>query len=342
MGSFEKVDYVEKRLFPFDEYREIIMKNRVKLIVCYYGTLPTEFSLWLSSCKNNPDFDFLIVTDTEVFNIPSNVSVLNISIEEVKKRFSTACGLNVILSKPYKLCDFKPLYGKAFTDELKGYDFWGHCDIDVVWGDIKKFITDDILNKYDRIGTYGHFTLYRNCARMNDLYQEKGSAFPYQTVFTSPHNYNFDEMYGMNLICKKKNIAWFNIKHDCFLDKLPGKVLAFHNTPNFRGQTVLWKDGKIYQFYEIEQLENKEEKMYYHFSGMHYTLEKVSDCIWFNAQGCWNTKTSIESSWDGEIDTNKARLTDMRNKYKSYNFTQKYIAIRQRIVKKLLDIRFRK
>lgn len=136
MGSFEKVDYVEKRLFPFDEYREIIMKNRVKLIVCYYGTLPTEFSLWLSSCKNNPDFDFLIVTDTEVFNIPSNVSVLNISIEEVKKRFSTACGLNVILSKPYKLCDFRPLYGKAFTDELKGYDFWGHCDIDVVWGEI--------------------------------------------------------------------------------------------------------------------------------------------------------------------------------------------------------------
>lgn len=318
------------------------MKNKVRLIICYYGTLPTEFNLWLNSCKNNPDFDFLMVTDIKIQNSFPNISILNISMKELEKRFSKACGLNVVLSKPYKLCDFRPLYGKTFADELKGYDFWGHCDIDVIWGDIKKFITDEMLEKYDRIGTYGHFTLYRNCVHMNNLYMKKGSAFSYKTVFTSQYNYNFDELYGINLICKKNHIAWLNIEHSYFLDKLPGNVLTFYKTSNLYGQLVLWENEKIYQFYEDKQLEYKKEKMYYHFSGTHYAVEHISKCLWFDAKRCWEIKPSVENFCNEIIKPSKIRLADMKTKIKSYNYIQKYIAFRQRIVKQLSDIQIRK
>ena len=34
---------------------------------------------------------------------------------------------------------------------MVGYDFWGHCDMDLIWGDIRNFITEDVLSKYDKI-----------------------------------------------------------------------------------------------------------------------------------------------------------------------------------------------
>ena len=45
--------------------------------------------------------------------------------------------MQVTLDRPYKLCDFKPAYGFIFGEYLKEYDYWGHCDIDIVWGDLR-------------------------------------------------------------------------------------------------------------------------------------------------------------------------------------------------------------
>ena len=49
------------------------------------------------------------------------------------------------------------------------YDFWGYCDIDLIFGNIRKFITDDILDKYDKILSRGHFTLFRNKDSINTI-----------------------------------------------------------------------------------------------------------------------------------------------------------------------------
>ena len=39
------------------------MVNRICLIVCYFGTFPDMFEVWVQSCKKNPEFDFFIFTD---------------------------------------------------------------------------------------------------------------------------------------------------------------------------------------------------------------------------------------------------------------------------------------
>ena len=189
--------------------------NRIKLIVCYYGKFPEWMNVWLKSCELNSNIDFMIVTDIKLGELPSNVTILNIGFNELKKHFSNVLGFEVSLETPYKLCDYKPVYGKAFQKELDGYEFWGCCDIDLIWGNISKFITNEILDKYDLIGKYGHLMIYRNNEKMNNLFMQKGGTFQYKTVFINDNNYSFDEMSGMDLIAHRKQVKQYkNLKKE--------------------------------------------------------------------------------------------------------------------------------
>ena len=38
--------------------------------------------------------------------------------------------------KAYKLCGCKPFYGVIHKEELRGYDYWGFGDIDLIYGDL--------------------------------------------------------------------------------------------------------------------------------------------------------------------------------------------------------------
>ena len=77
----------------------------------------------------------------------------------------------ISLNSPYKLCDFRPAYGDIFQEELQDYDFWGYCDTDLIFGDICKYLTTNILKEYDKIFEYGHLTIFKNNNRMRNLYK---------------------------------------------------------------------------------------------------------------------------------------------------------------------------
>ncbi len=59
----------------------------------------------------------------------------------------------VSIPRPYKLVDFRPAFGELFSEYLLQYDFWGHCDLDVIFGDIRAFVTNDITLNYDKLLT---------------------------------------------------------------------------------------------------------------------------------------------------------------------------------------------
>jgi hypothetical protein len=110
---------------------------------------------------------------------------------------SQKLGLEINLFDGYKLCDFKPTYGVVFEDYLNHYDFWGYCDIDVIWGRISRFITEEILNTYDIVTTKtaylaGHFTLYRNSGIARDLFR---CTDDYKIILADKENkyFAFDE-----------------------------------------------------------------------------------------------------------------------------------------------------
>jgi hypothetical protein len=67
----------------------------------------------------------------------------------------------------YKFCELKPMRGFLFEEEIQGYDFFGYGDIDLIYGNIRKFCTDSILEKINVYSTHtwcisGHFALIRN------------------------------------------------------------------------------------------------------------------------------------------------------------------------------------
>jgi hypothetical protein len=171
--------------------------NRIALIVCYIGSFPRYFRYSTDSAARNSDVDFYIFSDqVSQPEISGNIKILPLTLESFSSLASLKLGLNVSLSYGYKLCDFKPAYGVIFEDYLKPYDFWGYCDIDVIWGKINCFITEDILENFDIITTLethlaGHFTLYRNNETTLNLFRYTDD---YKKIFTDgTTNYHFDE-----------------------------------------------------------------------------------------------------------------------------------------------------
>jgi hypothetical protein len=172
-------------------------QKSIALIVCYYGKLPWYFNYFVHSCRYNPTVDFFIVTDDTAWKqqLPPNVTIIYKTLNEVNQLASQRLGLPIEITNPYKLCDFKPAYGLIFADLVNGYDFWGHCDIDLIFGNIRDFITDELLETYELISVRhdwlsGCFLLYKNCDKMNRLFSHSKD---HQKVFCSDRHYCFDE-----------------------------------------------------------------------------------------------------------------------------------------------------
>lgn len=170
-------------------------------VIPYFGYFNNYFQLFLNSCKYNPDYDWIIFTDDKTkYDYPDNVIVHYITFDEIKKYIQNKFDFPIALNYPYKFCDLRPMYGYIFSDYLKKYPFWGHCDVDLIFGNIDEFITDEIRAKYDRIGVLGHFTLYRNEERVNKAFMlPLDGKLRYKEILTTNHNFSFDEEYNASI-----------------------------------------------------------------------------------------------------------------------------------------------
>ncbi len=172
-------------------------RERLVLIACYMGKLPWYFNYFVHSCRFNPTVDFYFVGDN--FNsrkeFPDNVHVVQCTLSEFSSLASDRLGFSVDIKHPYKLCDFKPTYGLLFSELLVNYDFWGYADIDIIFGNIRNFITEDILQGHDLISVRhdfltGYFQLFRNSEKMKELFRRSKD---YKMVLQSDRHFCFDE-----------------------------------------------------------------------------------------------------------------------------------------------------
>jgi hypothetical protein len=168
----------------------------VCLVACYFGSLPGWIEYYLKSCASNPTIDFLLFSDCEDFpNVPPNVHVVPLQRGEFNHLASRKLGFEILLSHPRKLCDFKPLYGYLFEEYLTGYDYWGYTDLDVIYGDLRRYLAAANLVAYDVFTTrreflVGHLTLFRNTAELRHLYE---CSRDFQQVLIAPQVQSFDE-----------------------------------------------------------------------------------------------------------------------------------------------------
>ena len=262
--------------------------NRICIIACYFGELPEYFEIWKYSCKYNKDIDFLLVTDNDIEIKDKNIKVLNMKLEDLCNLAEKKLEMKISISNPYKLCDFKPVYGKILEDYINQYEFWGVCDIDQVFGRISDFLTDDILNKYDKIQNVGHLTIYRNNKKMRDLYKEDGAIYSYKYVFTQNENFAFDEYSGIDKIAEYNDVKTYNNIRIADID-VKYKRYKLCNYKNYMHQVFYWENGEIIRAY-IENEKIKFDKFcYLHFQkkkpAINIKIEKELKEFYISEQG---------------------------------------------------------
>lgn len=234
-------------------------------IVPYYGKKPDYFDVWIQSAGYNPDYDFLFVSDILVSeSFPNNVKQLEMSFDELKHLIQSKFEFSIELDSPYSLCDFKPAYGDIFEDYIKDYNFWGNCDTDQVFGQINHFLSNKILEDYDRILYLGHFSLYKNSKKMKAFYKLPGALFDYRTVYSPKEWYSFGEVSGTLQISLKNSISIYS--EMIYVDTISAySQLKFYGDKKQPKDFVFyWENGEVHRAYIENGKVFDDEWMYIH------------------------------------------------------------------------------
>lgn len=151
--------------------------KRVLLIADYFGAWPAWFPLFIESCRANPTIDWLIHTDAKPpSGAPANVTFKYVTATDYCERVSDQLEIRFKPDFMYNICNIRPAFGDVHAEAVAGYDYFGWCDIDLVFGDLRGFLRDEILEKNvvstsDAICT-GHFTLIKNDPLFAGMYRQ--------------------------------------------------------------------------------------------------------------------------------------------------------------------------
>jgi hypothetical protein len=248
--------------------------KKIALIITYFGELPFWFPAFQHSCRYNPDIQWLIFSDADrPKECSENITFIKYSVNDFCKIATKKIGVRLTINHSYlyKICDFKPTFGLIYEDYIKEYDFWGHCDLDIVWGKINNFIDDNLLEKYDIITSRlrrisGHFCLYRNTDEIKSFYLKMPLSI--QLLQDSRKYQKIDEEFFSNYLNLSNTPNWFYRIKNFFVNEK--KIRVYWDkilTTSGKDQRVLisnhgkyfkWENGKVYSA-------EGEELMYIHF-----------------------------------------------------------------------------
>ena len=213
----------------------------IALVSVYFGDLPYYFSLFKESANYNKDINWIIFTDREETHEEKNIKFINFNLKKFNELASKKMELDINMRKPYKLCDFKPAYGKIFEEYLEGYDFWGHCDLDIIWGDIRKFIPNEILEENDIVSAdkrylCGVFSIYKNEESLKGIY--KNLKENYNDLIVTEKYEGLDEV-DYEIINERIPSLKIFSRHQCGGAKLDLQRYGKNRTP------AHWEKGKM-------------------------------------------------------------------------------------------------
>jgi hypothetical protein len=250
----------------------------------------------------NKRIDFLFITDNELPFISKNIKYLKISFDEINKLIKKNLGSDCVCNVPYKLCDYRPAYGILFSEFVSGYDYWGHCDCDVIWGDLWKYLKKPILKGYDKVFNYGHLTLYKNSELIKNAFKFYCSKINWKYVFHHRTNFMFDEWGGIGLLFKENGLSIFeedNMLDVCVPQYTGILKIKFNNQKNYKQQAVIWEDGNIFLYYLKNKELIKEEYCYIHLQKRKFMKNNIiSNRFLMLPSGFTDIETINESIFD--------------------------------------------
>ena len=172
------------------------MNQELIILIPYFGQWPEWINLFVESCKWNPDVRWSFYTDCgQPENSAENVDYVHLGFDDYKALARERLDIKFDPPDPYKLCDLRPCLGQILKREIAGYRFFGYGDIDVIYGNIRRFYTDEVLAQSNAISAHperlsGHFLVLRNTEAIRRAYERIPN---YRDLLAEPRNMNMDE-----------------------------------------------------------------------------------------------------------------------------------------------------
>lgn len=90
------------------------------------------------------------------------------SVRDFRRRVKETIGVDApIVRGGSKIHDLRPAFGEIYAEEIRGYQWWGHTDLDCVYGRLERFYDRELLAELDIFSDSieyvgGPWTLFRN------------------------------------------------------------------------------------------------------------------------------------------------------------------------------------
>ena len=274
------------------------------VVIPYFGKLPNYFQLWLNSCMYNEEIKWLLFLDDKTkYSYPENVEVVYSSLKNIEMLIRDKLNMDVHIKNPYKLCDFRPLYGKIFTEYIEKYDYWGYGDFDVIYGNITDEIKNAAKQDVDKIFLLGHLSFVKKEMTFAWLKADDNIFDVYRIALQSDNNYSLDEIFfnrlfylnGKSVFLSEK-IADIEISRKKLYVVSPrvyrnGKY-DFYIDMNNGGMIFKWSKGRLYGMSD----KGEREYIYIHMQkrSMQIYLKDTSE-YYITGNGFYNDEICFNS-----------------------------------------------
>lgn len=292
------------------------MSKSIVILIPYFGKFPEWSDLFFETLKTNSTIDFYFITDCDIerYQAP-NIKYQKLSFENYIALVNEKGVLNFKPQNAYKLCDLRPLFGYIHEDIFKNYDFYGWADMDIIFGDIRSFYTDNILSKYEVLSTHenrlsGHFSLFKNTVKNRIIYKE---IYRWKEALMNPEFVGIDEhgltnAYTMTIFDKVNEKFNWNIENFItrFFSKLKMKKLYMKEQYTTPFTDIPWTDGTTNS--------NQPEVWFYKNGIITNTRNKEKEFIYLHFM---NFKSSLwrhdgtKAPWEGQPKICTAKASDM-------------------------------
>lgn len=225
------------------------MKSIV-ILIDYFGAWPKWFPIFLASCKSNSTVNWIIRTDCDIPPAPpSNVKFVATNYDSYVENVSLHLGIDFKPSSSYKICDIRPMWGDIFYEDIKNYDYYGFGDLDVIYGDIRKFYTDDVLS-HDAISSHvgilsGHLCLFRNVEALRMAYLKIPG---WKDYLENPESTRFDEDIYSSIFFQHNDTLAHSPPFRTYAKEQYSTVfhpMHWHDGTAVHPDVWFWKDGMI-------------------------------------------------------------------------------------------------
>lgn len=230
-------------------------KSSIAFLIPYFGKWPDWIELYIVSIERNPTIDFHFITDcdTTITNA-KNIIFYPTTFEEYVENAQKKLSVPINIPNPYKICDLRPFFGIIHADIINGYDFFGWTDVDLLFGDIRSFYTNEILANHDVLSSHairlaGHCALLRNTPKYRTLGYK---VYNWKEMLNNPNFVGIDEHGMTNALCmtfwdrlsEKLNMPWITtLFSGCRKQKMKRYYFVEQYSTPFT--PIPWLDGSL-------------------------------------------------------------------------------------------------